>query len=198
MKKLICILVSIIFISCGSRKVNKTTIKWRNENPDKIKKYTKEYRVKNLKTITKKIKIWKTNNKHKINANERDRRINDKLYKLSRNIKSLIWSSFNKNGYKKNTKTADILGCTYEELKSFLESKFESWMSWKNHGLYNGDLNYGWDIDHIEPLSSAKTEESVLQLCNYTNLQPLCSKINRDIKKDLNTQTIMLELSMDF
>ena len=64
-----------------------------------------------------------------------------------------------------------------------LESKFEPWMTWDNRGLYNGKFNYGWDIDHIIPLCSAKTEEELLKLLHYTNCQPLCSKINRDIKK---------------
>jgi hypothetical protein len=57
-------------------------------------------------------------------------------------------------------------------------------MTWDNYGLYNGELNYGWDIDHIIPLSSGKTEDDLINLNHYTNLQPLCSKINRDIKKN--------------
>ena len=57
-------------------------------------------------------------------------------------------------------------------------------MIWENKGLYNGEFNFGWDIDHIIPLSSAKTEKDIIRLNHYTNLQPLCSKINRDIKKD--------------
>ena len=56
-------------------------------------------------------------------------------------------------------------------------------MTWDNYGKYNGSFNYGWDIDHIIPTSSAKNEDDVYRLNNYTNLQPLCSKINRDIKK---------------
>ncbi len=78
----------------------------------------------------------------------------------------------------------DKLGCSFEEFKIYLESKFEDWMSWENYGKYNGELNYGWDIDHINPLSNAKTEEEIYNLSNYTNLQPLCSKTNRDIKKN--------------
>jgi hypothetical protein len=50
--------------------------------------------------------------------------------------------------------------------------------------MYNKELNYGWDIDHIIPVSSATSEEEVIKLNHYTNLQPLCSKINRNIKKD--------------
>lgn len=45
-------------------------------------------------------------------------------------------------------------------------------MNWDNRGLY------GWHIDHIIPLSSAKTEEEVYKLCHYTNLQPLWAKEN--------------------
>jgi hypothetical protein len=56
-------------------------------------------------------------------------------------------------------------------------------MTWDNYGLYNGELNYGWDIDHIKPVSSAKTISELIGLNHYTNLQPLCSKVNRDIKK---------------
>lgn len=55
-------------------------------------------------------------------------------------------------------------------------------MTWENKGLYSGELNYGWDIDHIIPLSTAKTEEDVIKLNHYTNLKPLYSKINTDFK----------------
>ena len=57
-------------------------------------------------------------------------------------------------------------------------------MNWENYGLYNGELNYGWDIDHIIPNSSALTEDEFIKLNHYTNLQPLCSKVNRHIKRD--------------
>ena len=44
--------------------------------------------------------------------------------------------------------------------------------------------NNGWDIDHIIPLTSAINEEDLIKLNHYTNLKPLCSKINRDIKRN--------------
>ena len=67
----------------------------------------------------------------------------------------------------KKYKTENILGCSFSDFKIHLESKFESWMTWDNYGLYNGELNYCWDIDHIIPLSSAKTEEDILRLNNH-------------------------------
>jgi len=53
-----------------------------------------------------------------------------------------------------------------------------------NQGKYNGKLNYGWDMDHIIPIASAESEEDIIKLNHYTNLQPLCSFVNRVIKRD--------------
>jgi hypothetical protein len=108
----------------------------------------------------------------------------DPLFKLKGNIRSLIVMSFKYYGYKKNSKTSNILGCSFEEFKLYLEYKFESWMNWNNRGLYNGEFNFGWDIDHIIPISSAMNDEELIKLNHYSNLQPLCSKVNRDIKKN--------------
>jgi hypothetical protein len=57
-------------------------------------------------------------------------------------------------------------------------------MNWDNYGLYNGNFNYGWDLDHIIPLASATCEVDVIRLNHHTNFQPLCSNTNRNIKKD--------------
>ena len=103
---------------------------------------------------------------------------------MTSTIRTAISNSLKRNGYSKKTRTFNILGCTFDEFKIHIESQFEPWMTWEIHGLYNGELNYGWDIDHIIPLSSAKTEEEIIKLNHYTNFQPLCSKINRDIKRD--------------
>ena len=93
-------------------------------------------------------------------------------------------NALKRKGFKKNSKTEQILGCSFEYIKEYIESKFESWMSWENHGLYNGELNYGWDIDHIIPLSSGITEEEITKLNSYVNLRPLCSYVNRVIKRN--------------
>ena len=109
---------------------------------------------------------------------------NNFIFQIKRLTSGKISLSLRKGGYKKNSSTSEILGCSFEDFKLYLESKFETWMTWENRGLYNGEFNYGWDIDHIIPLSSAETEEDIIKLNHYTNLQPLCSKINRDIKSD--------------
>lgn len=111
------------------------------------------------------------------------RRKNNPFYGLKDTIRVAITNSIRKRGYRKSSRTYEILGCSFEEFKLHIESKFEPWMTWENRGLYNGEFNYGWDIDHIIPISSANSEEELIKLNHYTNLQPLCSKVNRDIKK---------------
>jgi uncharacterized membrane protein len=59
-----------------------------------------------------------------------------------------------------------------KEYKKYIEKQFEEWMTWENWGLYT------WHIDHIIPLSSAKTEEEVYLLWHYRNLRPLSAQEN--------------------
>ena len=89
----------------------------------------------------------------------------------------MIRNSLKDNGFIKYKKSAEIIGCSIDELKMFFESKFDKYMTWDNYGLV-------WDIDHIVPLSTAETEEDVIRLNHYTNLQPLDRHINRNIKRD--------------
>lgn len=42
-------------------------------------------------------------------------------------------------------------------------------MDFNNHGS-TADC---WQIDHKIPISSAKTEEEIIKLSHYTNLQPM-------------------------
>lgn len=194
----------------NKEKINNNSLKYRQNNKEKVKTYSDIYRQNNKekinsyyrnnkekfskpKTKTKpktrpKIKSI-SNNEKKIRVRDykRNRYNNDLLFKLKsvmrRKINGCI---FNKNIIK-NSRTVEILGCSYEEFKLYLESKFVDWMSWDNYGNPKDGIlepNKTWDIDHIIPISSAKTEEEIYKLNHYSNLQPLCSYINRIIKKD--------------
>lgn len=170
---------------------------YSEKNKDKRKEYDKQNRDKineaNRNRYTKdsvkykeRVKEYQNKNKsilrEKRRNRETERRKTDELFRLKKNIRCLIRKGFNKLKTPKSAKTEQILGCTYEEFKSYIESKFEPWMNWSNYGLYNGEPLYGWDIDHIQPLKTAKTSEDVIRLNHHTNLQPLCSFYNRIIK----------------
>ena len=62
-----------------------------------------------------------------------------------------------------------LIGCTPDELRQHLESKFEQWMNWENQGLG------GWDVEHIIPMSKFNLICPVQQhaCCHYSNLQPM-------------------------
>jgi hypothetical protein len=152
--------------------------KYRTKNRESIKEYNKKYESENKD----KRKEYRNINKDRISENRRiyyKKKIsNDILFRISRKVRNIIYKSV----INKNSKSESILGCTFEDFKLYIESNFENWMTWENYGKYNGELNYGWDIDHIKPLSSAKSEVDIIKLNHYTNLQPLCSKLNRHIK----------------
>ena len=92
-------------------------------------------------------------------------------------MSSLISICIRRRGFTKSSKTCEILGCDWDTLKEHFEKQFDDKMSWENHGTY-------WDIDHIIPVSSAKTEEDIIRLNHYTNLQPLESYYNRYVKRN--------------
>jgi hypothetical protein len=163
----------------------------KNKNITKsneIKEYSKKYRETNKEKLKKDKKLWYLNNKDKVKEQvkkyQKLRKSNDPIFKLKANIRTMLSNILAKRGFTKKSNTFDIVGCSYGEFILYIESKFENWMDWDNYGIYNGNERYGWDIDHIIPMSSAKTEDDVIRLNHFTNLQPLCSKINRDIKID--------------
>jgi|688.fasta_scaffold30496_9 hypothetical protein len=115
--------------------------------------------------------IKKENERIAKNKKYKDRWENDNLFAIKVRLRNLIRNSFRRKGYKKfNTSTENIVGISYDEFKNYMESKFVDGMNWNNRGE--------WHIDHIIPLSSAKSEEELVRLCHYTNLQPLWAKDN--------------------
>jgi hypothetical protein len=110
-------------------------------------------------------------NKTKYNCNyARSRRGSDIKFRTIGNLRGLIRSAFKRRGYKKNSKTFDILGCDYDTFVSHIESKFQEGMTLENHGE--------WHIDHIYPVSLATDIYHLTKLNHYTNLQPLWKKEN--------------------
>lgn len=186
-----------------SDKISKNKKKYYDDNKETIQKKQKAYKELNKQKIDTYMNSWRQINKEKINKTQKKwieinkdkikmikqkyrkkRKENDPLFKLTENIRTTICNSLKRNGYTKKSKTFQILGCTYDEFKQHLEKQFQPWMSWDNYGQYNGQPEYGWDIDHIIPLKTAITEEDIIRLNHYTNLRPLCSYYNRNVKKD--------------
>lgn len=152
-----------------------------SENNIELKKYSKKYYLENNDNIKVKNKIYYEKNKCEIIDKNRiyinERRKNDLTFRLLGNMRSLIRQSIIRKVYKKDSKTINILGCTIDEFRIYLEKKFEPWMNWDNYGKYSIKRKT-WQLDHIIPISSAKTEEEIILLNKYTNFQPLESLEN--------------------
>lgn len=137
----------------------------RKNNPEKYKEQTKKYYEKTKDTQKEKKKIWILNNREKYNSYWTNRKKEDIEFKLITDMRSRLSTYLSKKGLSKKNKTFEIVGCSPLQLREHLEKQFVIGMTWNNRGE--------WHIDHIIPLSSAKTEEELYKLFHYTNLQPL-------------------------
>lgn len=74
-------------------------------------------------------------------------------------------------------RSIEMLGCTYAEVRKWIESQFERGMTWANYGE--------WEIDHIIPIAAfdLTDERQVMCVNHYTNLRPLWAHENRS-KRD--------------
>ena len=163
-------------------------------NREKILARNKQYREANKEKLKEITKSWYEANKDKVTAYKtnwiRNRRESDSFYRLIGNYRTRTLKAFKSIGQKKNVKSLKLLGLkTFKELAIYFESKFYNHpktgekMTFDNHGTY------GWHIDHIIPIDSAKTEEDIIKLCHYTNLQPLWAEENlRKSNKILDTE----------
>jgi len=152
---------------------------YRKEKIDEVKEWRKKYyqRKRNevgfLETRQKYLDEWKEKNKQHIRNYD-----NNYYKKEDRNIIKKMRARLHcalKNGRgvkKKNT--IDYLGCTIEEFKLYLKSKFTEGMTWDL--LMCGEIH----IDHIRPCSSFNlTKEDEIEKCfHYKNMQPLWAKDN--------------------
>ena len=158
---------------------------------EKQKEYHKRWYSKHKEEKQRKNKIWLENNKEKrkeyIQVYEkenhdrilerklkrrRERKNTDMMYKLKEQSRDMIKKSFRGVLKGKRGKTKEVLGC---DLDFFVNYLLETY---KNNYSIEYDNKEKVHIDHIIPLSTAKTEEDVLRLCHYTNLQLLKAKDN--------------------
>ena len=164
---------------------------YRQENKEKIAEQNKKYKEQKHDDILiqrrkwdktyrdnhkEQRQEWINNNRDLINKSKREyqrkRTASDPLYKFERQIRGVITSSFKRKKYKKNTHTYEIIGLNSQDFIDYLLQTFKD-----NYG-------YEWDgvekvhIDHIIPLATATTEQEIIQLCYFTNLQLLKAKDN--------------------
>lgn len=176
-------------------KFKKIKKKSYQKNIEKIRKKQKEYREKNKDYFNMKSKKWRENNQQHIQEYkkqnhdyiikrtvnyQKQKRKNEPFLRFKDTTRNLINKSFRRKKFTKNGYTEKILGCNFKIFYNYLLQTF------KNNYGYEWDEKEPVHIDHIIPLATAKTQEDVIKLCHYTNLQLLKAKDNLKKGKKLN------------
>jgi hypothetical protein len=101
----------------------------------------------------------------RVAAYKKRKRAEDPLFRLRSNVGTAIANALSAQGHVKRKSTVEIIGCSFAQLRSHLESQFPPGMTWHNRSL--------WHIDHIIPVAFAQSESELLQLNHYSNLRPI-------------------------
>jgi hypothetical protein len=180
---------------------------WKNKNSAQEAENKRRWKTNNTKCESEKTRQWKLDNAQRERENNRrwyrqnkeseleknrryraHRRAHDPVYKLTLRARKLVKKAFSQAGWDKNSKTQEILGCDFRILQAHLIATAK-----RNYGgKYFPKRKY--EIDHIVPLSTAKTEEDVVRLNHHTNLQFLLKQHNRAKGNKIDWEVPMFNL----
>jgi hypothetical protein len=143
---------------------------------------------KNKERVRERSRLWHINNKERrkkldherylknkdkhikaMSARHKQRYKEDEMYRIKWKFREALRSAFRRIKANKPAKTETLLGCSWEEARLNIESKFLPGMSWENHGK--------WHLDHIRPVSNFGLDE-LDKMNHINNLQPLWAADN--------------------
>lgn len=149
--------------TCRQIAKNNTHKQWQEDNKEQLKiKDAQRYQEEKPQRI------------ERDRLYRRQKMAEDPIYKLRANLRKRLNKAI--SIIQKTGSAIGDLGCSVEDFKLYLESKFEPGMSWDNYGRKPGIRC--WEIDHIVPLASALNEQNLRTLCHYSNLQPMWAEDN--------------------
>jgi hypothetical protein len=65
-------------------------------------------------------------------------------------LRSAARMAFKRTRWMKNGSTQELMGCTFDEAKAWLERQFSPGMGWHNMEE--------WEVDHVVPISTARSK----------------------------------------
>lgn len=181
----------------NNNRLKQYQVNYRDNNPDKVKesqkktyekrknnpiylKRKKEYRLENIEKEKEYMKKYAMEHKEERKKYETQKIQSNPVYALKVRVRKAIYDSFKRKKYRKGIKSEKLLGC---DIDFFIKHLLNTYYEMYGH-QWNGTDSV--QIDHIIPLSTAETEEDVIKLCHYSNLQLLEAKDNRDKSNKLN------------
>jgi hypothetical protein len=136
-------------------------VNWRKLNVEKIAALGKRWYLANKEKRAEQHRVYRAN-----------RIKTDVGYKIQRKLRIRLYQAL--KGNFKTGSAVGALGCSIEDFKKHIESKFQPGMTWDN---WSRD---GWHIDHVVPLCvfDLTNPEQLNKACHYTNMQPMWSTEN--------------------
>ena len=130
---------------------------------------------------------YKKQNRSRINERNRERSKSDPIFKMRETVRGAIKMTLKR--LKNGTSISKYLPYAINQLKEHIESLFEPWMGWDNHGKYdpktwnvNDPTTWTWQLDHIVPHSDFNyfsMEDQLYKDCwALSNLRPYSAKLN--------------------
>jgi hypothetical protein len=127
------------------------------------------------KKVREKDRIYNRKRAREIKIGIRPKPVYSLQEKIKHNLRNRLLFQLKKNKTKKSISAIALLGCTVDEFKRHIESRFTEGMTWENHGIYKANDVPKWHFDHIVPCCSFDlTDIEQQKKCfHYTNIQPL-------------------------
>ncbi|MDP3492855.1 MAG: hypothetical protein Q8R82_07055 [Hyphomonadaceae bacterium] len=154
--------------------------RWYEANRCRVLEAARQYQLDHPERGRERMQRWRAADpegaKRKANTYQNNRYANDPIFKVrkvvSGRIKQALKCAVGSPG--KSRTTIELLGCSAEQYRTYLESLFDPNMTWENWGEM-------WEIDHIVPiaahdLSSDKGQQAAF---HYSNTVPLSKAMNR-------------------
>jgi hypothetical protein len=174
------------FYLAHRKKINRKNQEYHDCHREKLKAIGRIYYLNNQERIKKSAQLYR-------NAHLKEKREHDRIYyaahreeaymnvikrrstllgRIEHNLRSRI--NFAMKGRAKTTRSIELVGCTVEQLRKHIESKFLLGMNWDNYGFR------GWHIDHIIPCAmfDLLNPEQQKKCFHWSNLQPLWATEN--------------------
>lgn len=144
------------------------------ENPQAFKARKDKYISTHQEEVKESRHRYKTENRQKCTDYERTKRQSDPKYRFRSSFISLISQYLRRHGYTGGKKIWEVVGCDFDTFLAYISDQFEEGMTLENYGHSKGC----WNIDHIIPICTAKSNEDLERLNHYTNLRPMWSTDN--------------------
>lgn len=150
---------------------------WKTRNKERANALSRDWKMDNKERVSEYNKAYDSENREEIqkrqNAYHVSRAKTDPNFKLAKMLRSRYITVL-KTG-RLDDSSLEILGCSVEDFKRWLEFRFQEDMTFANHGKV-------WDLDHVVPIAKFDlhgNEEEIRKCFHWTNFQPLYGSENK-------------------